>query len=131
MTSSQETRTRVNENGRVVIPAAFRKAMGINVGDEVVLRIENNELRILTLKQRIERAQRLVRRHVKPGTSLVDELIAERREAAKREKDRFGSFARAGNSKQGGRSEKAAAKTLGRRDNKHGKSCQREEKTGQ
>jgi len=33
----------------------------------------------------IERAQRLVRRHVKPGTSLVDELIAERREAARNE----------------------------------------------
>jgi AbrB family looped-hinge helix DNA binding protein len=85
MTLNQETRTRVNENGRVVIPAAFRKAMGINVGDEVVLRIEDNELRILTLKRRIERAQLLVRKHVKPGTSLVEELIAERREAAKRE----------------------------------------------
>jgi AbrB family looped-hinge helix DNA binding protein len=85
MTLSQETRTRVNKNGRMVIPAAFRKAMGINVGDEVVLRIEDNELRILTLKRRIERAQLLVRKHVKPGTSLVDELIAERREAAKRE----------------------------------------------
>jgi len=85
MTPKQETRTRVNENGRVVIPAAFRKAMGINIGDEVVLRMEDNELRILTLKRRIERAQRLVRQHVKPGTSLVDELIAERREAAKRE----------------------------------------------
>ena len=82
---AEETRTRVNENGRVVIPVSFRKALGINVGDEVVLRIENNELRILTLKQRIERAQRLVRQHVKPGTSLVDELISERREAAKRE----------------------------------------------
>jgi AbrB family looped-hinge helix DNA binding protein len=85
MTLRQEARTRVNENGRVVIPAAFRKAMGINVGDEVVLRIEDNELRILTLKQRIERAQRLVQQHAKPGTSLVDELIADRREAAKRE----------------------------------------------
>jgi len=85
MTLRQETRTRVNENGRVVIPASFRKALGIDVGDEVVLRIEDNELRILTLKQRIERAQRLVRQHVKPGTSLVDELIAERRQAAKRE----------------------------------------------
>ena len=82
---AQETRARVNENGRVVIPVSFRKALGINAGDEVVLRIEDNELRILTLKQRIERAQRLVRRHVKPGISLVDELIAERREAAKRE----------------------------------------------
>jgi hypothetical protein len=50
-----------------------------------VLRIEDDELRISTLKRRIERAQRLVRKHVKPGTSLVDELIAERREAAKRE----------------------------------------------
>jgi AbrB family looped-hinge helix DNA binding protein len=85
MTLRQEARTRVNENGRVVIPAAFRKAMGIKAGDEVVLRIEDNELRILTLKQRIEQAQRLVRQHVKPGTSLVDELIADRREAAKRE----------------------------------------------
>lgn len=85
MTLKQETRTRVNESGRVVIPAAFRKAMGINIGDVVVLRIEDNELRILSLKRRIERAQRLVRQHVKPGTSLVDELIVERREAAKRE----------------------------------------------
>ena len=80
-----ETRMRVNENGRVVIPASFRKVLGINVGDEVVLRIEDDELRISTLKKRIERAQRLVRRHMKPGVSVVDELIAERREAAKRE----------------------------------------------
>ena len=82
---TSETRLRVNENGRVVIPASFRKALGINIGDEVVLRIEDNELRITTLKRRIERAQRLVHRHVKPGTSLVDELIAERREAARNE----------------------------------------------
>jgi AbrB family looped-hinge helix DNA binding protein len=80
-----ETRTRVNENGRVVIPAPFRKALGINIGDEVVLRIEDDELRITTLKRRIQRAQRLVRKHVKPGRSLVDELIAERRAAARDE----------------------------------------------
>jgi AbrB family looped-hinge helix DNA binding protein len=33
-----ETRTRVNENGRVVIPASYRKALGIKAGDEVILR---------------------------------------------------------------------------------------------
>jgi AbrB family looped-hinge helix DNA binding protein len=85
VTVDTETRTRVNENGRVVIPAAFRKALGINVGDEIVLRIEDDELRITTLKRRLERAQRLVRKHVKPGSSLVDELLAERREAAHNE----------------------------------------------
>jgi len=81
----EETRVRVNENGRVVIPASFRQALGINAGDEVVLRVEDDELRITTMKHRIERAKRLLRRHIKPGTSLVDDLIAERRMAAKRE----------------------------------------------
>ena len=85
MTVSTETRQRVNENGRVVIPASFRKALGINIGDEVILRMEDDELRITTLKRRVERAQRLVRKHVKRGTSLVDELIAERRKAARNE----------------------------------------------
>jgi AbrB family looped-hinge helix DNA binding protein len=80
-----KTRMRVNENGRVVIPASFRKRLGIRVGDEVVLQICDDELRITTLKRNIERAQRLVRKHVKPDTSLVDELIAERREAARNE----------------------------------------------
>jgi hypothetical protein len=37
------------------------------------------------LRQRLAKAQQLVRAHVGPKTSLVDELIAERREAAKRE----------------------------------------------
>ena len=80
-----KTHMRVNANGRVVIPASFRKRLGIRIGDEVVLRIEDDELRITTLKRNLERAQRLVRRHVKPGTSLVDELIAERCEAARNE----------------------------------------------
>jgi AbrB family looped-hinge helix DNA binding protein len=82
---NSETRMRVNENGRVVIPASYRKILGIKAGDEVILRMEDDELRITTMKRRIERAQRRIRQYVKPGVSLADELIAERREAAKRE----------------------------------------------
>jgi len=74
----KEVRIRVTKHGEIRIPAAFRKVMEIRVGDAVVLGLEGNELSILTLKQRIERAQRLVRWYVKPGDSLVDELIAER-----------------------------------------------------
>ena len=81
----EETRVRVNENGRVVIPAAFRKALGIETGDEVVLSIQDDELRITTQQRRIQRAQRRARQYLKLSTSLVDELLAERREAAKNE----------------------------------------------
>jgi len=81
----RETRMRVNENGRIVIPAAFRKLLGIEVGDEVVLRVQDDELRITTQQRRIQQAQRRAQQYVKPGTSLVDELLAERREAARDE----------------------------------------------
>ena len=83
--SKQETRIRINENGRVVIPASFRKALGINRGDEVVLRMEEDELRITTLKNRVARAQDRIGRYLRKGTRLSEELIAERRAASKRE----------------------------------------------
>jgi AbrB family looped-hinge helix DNA binding protein len=81
----EESHARVNENGRIVIPASFRRALGIKAGDTMVLRIENDELRITTLRQRLAKAQQWMRRHVARGTSLADELIAERRKAARRE----------------------------------------------
>ena len=80
-----EVRLRVNENGRVVLPAAFRKALKIRPGDRVLARLEGEEVRITTLKHRIEQAQRHVRQFVKSGRRLADELIAERHEAAKHE----------------------------------------------
>ncbi|HUI42950.1 MAG TPA: AbrB/MazE/SpoVT family DNA-binding domain-containing protein [Terriglobia bacterium] len=80
-----EIRLRVNENGRVVLPVAFRRALDIRPGDQVLARLEGDEVRITTLRHRLERAQRHVRQYVKPGVSLADELIAERREAARRE----------------------------------------------
>jgi AbrB family looped-hinge helix DNA binding protein len=85
MSNLTESHARINENGRIVIPSSFRRALGISSGDTVVLRIENDELRITTLRQRLAKAQQLVRKHVAPATSLVDELIAERRQAARRE----------------------------------------------
>ena len=36
-----------------------------------------------TMQRRIENAQRMVRKYVKPGVSLVDELIADRRREAR------------------------------------------------
>jgi AbrB family looped-hinge helix DNA binding protein len=80
-----QSRVQVGEKGRVVIPMAMRKALGIDVGDTIDLRIEDHELRISTRRARIRRAQERVRQLIPPGVSLADELSAERREAAKHE----------------------------------------------
>jgi AbrB family looped-hinge helix DNA binding protein len=77
-----EARMKINENGRVVIPASLRTALGIEAGDELVMHVEQDEIRITTLKRRIERAQNHVGKYAKSGASLVDELIAMRRKAA-------------------------------------------------
>ena len=82
---SQQTRVRVTENGRVVIPAPYRKALGIEVGDEVVLELKEDELRVTTQQQRIQRARERARKYLPKGVSLAKELLAERREAAKHE----------------------------------------------
>ena len=75
----------VNESGRVVIPASYRKMLGLNGGGRVIFILRGDEVRITTRRQMIEQARRRIRKYVKPGTSLSEELIAERREAAKRE----------------------------------------------
>ena len=81
----EQTSAHVAENGRLVIPAAFRRALGLESGGDVMLQLENGELRIVTKRQQLAKAKALIRRYIPEGRSLVDELIRERREAAKHE----------------------------------------------
>lgn len=75
----------VGPDGRIVIPVQFRRALQIEPGDEVRLRMVDGELRVIGRKAAIEQAQALVRKFVPEGVSLVDELIAERRAEVARE----------------------------------------------
>jgi AbrB family looped-hinge helix DNA binding protein len=77
--------TKIGEGGRVVIPAEFRRSLGIETGDQVVLVLEEGSVRMLTPREAVRRAQALVRAYVPKGRSLSDELIAERRREAERE----------------------------------------------
>jgi bifunctional DNA-binding transcriptional regulator/antitoxin component of YhaV-PrlF toxin-antitoxin module len=76
---------KLGDGGRLVIPAEYRKAMGVSVGDELVLVLEKGALEVRTPREGLRRAQTLVRRHVPRGVSLSDELIAERRRESKHE----------------------------------------------
>ncbi len=80
-----EVRTRIGQGGRIVIPAQYRRAMGVAPGDEVVLALEADGVRIATRQQAVRRAQALVRRYIPQGRSLSTELLRERRVEAARE----------------------------------------------
>jgi bifunctional DNA-binding transcriptional regulator/antitoxin component of YhaV-PrlF toxin-antitoxin module len=80
-----QARTRLSQKGRLVIPAEMRKALRMDIGGVLNLRVEDGELRISTMDSRLRRAQERIRRYVPAGVSLADELSAERREAAKHE----------------------------------------------
>ena len=82
---TQSETVEVSEMGRIVIPAAFRQALNLHVGDDVIVELEGGSLRLRTRRERIRRAQRNLYEQVKRGPSLVDELIAERRAEAARE----------------------------------------------
>jgi len=79
---SNSISTKVTDGGRIVIPAEYRRALGLNVGDDVVLSLEAGEIRILSRKEALRRAKALVRKYVPEGTVLSDELLAERRREA-------------------------------------------------
>lgn len=76
---------KLGSNGRLVIPAEYRKALGVEEGDELVVRFEDGELRLSTRKVALRRAQERVRRYVPEGVSLADEVIRKRREEAANE----------------------------------------------
>ena len=76
---------KIINGGKLVIPAQFRREMGIGAGDTVVVEMAQGELRIRSLSSAIRKAQAIVRELVPDHVSLVDELIAERKAEADRE----------------------------------------------
>ena len=76
---------KVSEGGRVVIPAELREKYHIEVGDSVVWRDDGDGLRLFSRRNGIRRAQQVLAKYRRPGDSVVDELIRERRDEAARE----------------------------------------------
>jgi AbrB family looped-hinge helix DNA binding protein len=80
-----EGKARLNDSGRVVIPAEIRQKMGLSAGDTLLFTVDGDVLRIESHRTRIRRVQESLRRLIPPERCLSDELIAERREEARRE----------------------------------------------
>jgi AbrB family looped-hinge helix DNA binding protein len=76
---------KVDKQGRVVLPAPVRAAMGIEGGGQVTLELDEDEARLVSHRQALRRIQEIVRRHVPEGVLLSEELIADRRAEVERE----------------------------------------------
>ena len=75
----------IKEGGRIVLPADLRAALGVSEGDALTGELVDGELRLMSRSAAIRRARDIVRRYVPEGTSLVDDLLADRREEFRRE----------------------------------------------
>jgi len=63
----------------LIVPAAFRKEMGLAKGDAVIMEMHGDELRVRPAKSALKRLREKLREAAPQGVSVVDELIAERR----------------------------------------------------
>ena len=66
-------------DGRLLIPAALRDAVGIKRGERVTLRVEDGRIVVESWQATIKRIQDMLAYLKVPGQSVVDEFLAERR----------------------------------------------------
>jgi AbrB family looped-hinge helix DNA binding protein len=78
-------RARIDRSGRIVLPQPVREDLQLAFGDEVLVVQTTDGYRIETPEQALRAAQDYLSSLVPPGVSIVDELLAERREEAARE----------------------------------------------
>ena len=76
---------KIIDGGKLIIPAAFRRSLGFDTGDTVVVELDEDGLHVRSLSSAVRRAQQIVREFVPDDVSLAEELIAERRIEAERE----------------------------------------------
>jgi len=71
----------IKPDGRVLVPASLRREFGAEPGEPLVATVQDGRL---TLERRADVLRRARARfeHLDPDTSLVDELLADRRAEA-------------------------------------------------
>lgn len=75
----------LGERGRLVLPSRLRQRLDLHPGDRLLVTVDTEGgFRIVSAREQARRLFGLYR-DLAPGRSLADELIAERREEARRE----------------------------------------------
>ena len=78
----------LGERGRLVLPARVRRRLALRPGDRLMLTLDaEGGLHVVSAREQARRLYGLYR-DIAPMRSLADELIAERREEARRDDTR-------------------------------------------
>jgi len=72
----------MDSGGRIVVPAGFRRALGVGAGQELVMSLDDGFVRLQTIDAALEQVRAIARRRRRNDASVVDEFIAERRREA-------------------------------------------------
>lgn len=75
---------RVDDSGRILIPAKVRQRLGLDVGADLIMTVEDDQATIMNAKAARRQARQRVRQYIAPGVSLSAELLAERKKEAER-----------------------------------------------
>lgn len=74
---------RLEKSGRILIPAAVRRNLGLSEGSMVVMKVEpSGTIEIVSRSQALAKARKDLRKLVPAGRDLVQELIDDRRREA-------------------------------------------------
>ena len=66
-------------DGRLLIPAAVRDAAGIARGEKVMLRVRDGRIEVTSIRSEWKKLNGMFAHLKKPGESVVEEFLAERR----------------------------------------------------
>ncbi len=75
------------DNGRLVVPASLRQQIGMAKGGKLIASIQNGALVLEPFDAAVRRVQALARQLAKPGDSVVDEFLSDRRDEARQDGD--------------------------------------------
>ncbi len=78
----------VDGSGRVVLPVAVRRALGLKAGTRLMVAVEGQEVTLTPVREAIRKAQGILAPYRPAEGSLLSEaLVAERREEYQRDQD--------------------------------------------
>jgi AbrB family looped-hinge helix DNA binding protein len=72
--------TRLEKSGRILIPVAVRRHLGLSEGSQVLVKVEDSgALQVTSRSQALAKVREEIRKYIPAGQDLAGELIRDRR----------------------------------------------------